>query len=51
MEAIPWERLAVYLIGSYKIRREGNGDPLILKALIMIDPETKWFEIVQYNDK
>ena len=50
-EAISWDILLVYLIGSYKIRREAHDDPLILKVLTMIDPETGWFEIVHYNDK
>ena len=40
VEAIPWDRLSVDLIGPYKIRREGNDNPLILKALTMIDLET-----------
>ena len=48
-EYIPWDRLSVDLIGSYKIRREGHYEPLVLKALTMIDPETGWFEILQYN--
>ena len=30
-EAIQWDRLSVYLIGPYKIRRECHDDPLILK--------------------
>ena len=51
MEAIPWERLSVDLIGQYKIRRGVHNDPLILKALTMIDPETGWFEIVRYDYK
>ena len=38
-------------IGQYKIRIEGHDKPLTLKALTMIDPETGWFEIVQYNIK
>ena len=50
-EAIPWDILSVDLIGPYKIRREGHDDPLILKALTMIDPATGWFEIVHYNEK
>ena len=41
----------VYLIGPYTIRGEGHDEPLILKALTIIDPETGWFEILQYNDK
>ena len=51
MEAIPWDRLLVDLIGPHKIRREGNDKPLILKSLTKIDPETIWFEIVQHNEK
>ena len=35
----------------YKIRIEGHNDPLILKALTMIDLDTGWFEIVSYNEK
>ena len=30
-ESIQWDRLSVYLIGPYKIRREVHDDPLILK--------------------
>ena len=33
-----------------KIRRKGR-EPLILKAITMIDPVTGWFEISQYNGK
>ena len=51
MEAIPWDRLLVYLIGPYKIKREGNDESLILKASTMKDLETGWFEIVRYDDK
>ena len=51
VEAIPWYRLLVDLIGSYKIRRECHDDPLILKALTIIDPATGWFETLQYNNK
>ena len=45
-EDIPWYRLSVDLVDPYKIRIEGHDDPLILKDLTMIDPETGWFEIV-----
>ena len=45
------DRLLVYCKGPYKIRREGQDDPLILKYLTMIDPVTAWVEIVQYSDK
>ena len=34
-----------------KIRREDRDEPLILKALNVIYLATRWFEIVQYNDK
>ena len=51
MGAIPWDRLLVYLIGPYKIRKDGHDDPLILKALTMIDPTTGWSEILRYNNK
>ena len=39
-EAIPWDILSVDIIGLYKIIRESHNDPLILKALTMIDPAT-----------
>ena len=34
------------LIGPYKIRREGQDDPLILKYLTIVDPANVWFEMV-----
>ena len=43
--------LLVDLIGPYKIRGKGYDEPLILKALTMIDPATRWFEILRYDDK
>ena len=51
-EAIPRDRFPVDLIGSYKIRREGHDNPLILKALTIIDPETGWLKnstIITYD--
>ena len=51
MENILWDRLLVDIIGLYKIKREGWDYPLILKYLIKIYPTTRWFGIVQYNDK
>ena len=36
-EAIQWDRLLVYLIGLYKIRRDGCDNPLILKYLTIKD--------------
>ena len=50
-EAIPWDRLLVDFIGPYEIRREYQKFPLILKALTMVYPSTRWFEIIQYKDK
>ena len=47
-EGIPWDILLVDLIDPYKIIREGHNDPLILKALTMIDLAIRWFKIVQY---
>ena len=49
-EIIPWDKLCVELIGTYKIRRKVQDD-LIFKAVIMIDSATGWFEIHQYEDK
>ena len=49
-ETIPWDKLCVDLIGPYKIRRKGT-EPLICRAVTMIDPATGWFEIHQYDDK
>ena len=50
-EATPQDILSVDIIGAYKIRKEGHDDPLILKALTMIDPTTGWSEILRYNNK
>ena len=50
-EAIPWDKLCIDLIGPYKINRVGKKDPLICKAVTMIDPATGWFKIHQYDDK
>ena len=33
------------------MRIKGYDDPLILKTLTMIDPETGYFKIIKYNDK
>ena len=49
-EETTWNKLYVYLIGPYKIRRKGE-EPIFLKAVTMIDPATAWFEITQHNDK
>ena len=50
MDETPWNKICVYLIGSYKIRRKG-GKPLILKFVTMIDPVTGWYKVTQYTDK
>jgi Integrase zinc binding domain len=49
-ETIPWDKLCMDLIGPYTIRRKGKTS-LICKCVTMIDPDTGWFEIDQYNDK
>jgi hypothetical protein len=49
-ETVPWEKLCVDLIGPYTIERK-NQEPLVLKAVTMIDPATGWFEVQEYGDK
>ena len=44
-EGTPWECLCVDLIGEYKIKQKGK-KMLKMKAVAMIDPATRWFEIV-----
>jgi hypothetical protein len=49
---MPWDRLCVNLIGSYKIKSTVKGVKTPpLKAITMINPVTSWFEIKQYDDK
>ena len=43
LESVPQDGLLVYIIGPYKIRREGHEDPLILKSLTRVYPENVWF--------
>ena len=50
-DAISWNRSSVYIIGPCKIRIEGHDDPVILKNLTIIYPETRWFGILKYNGK
>ena len=50
-EKIPWNKICVYLIGTYSIRRKGKKENLHLKSVTIIDPITGWFEVIQYNDK
>ena len=49
-EETPWNKLCVDLIGPYKITRKGK-EPLILEAVTMIYPITRWFEVTQYSYK
>ena len=46
-EGIQWDRLSVYLIGLYKVIKNGNGKPLTIEALTIIDSATGWNEIIQ----
>ena len=41
----------VYIIGTYKIIREGKDEPLILQNLTIIESATGWFKVVCSNDK
>ena len=50
-EGIRWNKLCVYLIGPYIIRRKGNKETVIIKSITTIDSVTGWFEITQYDDK
>ena len=49
-EEIPWDKLCVDIISPLKIRIKRK-EPLILKAITMIDPVTGWFIVTQYRDK
>ena len=49
-EEKPWNKLCDDLIVPYKICRKWK-EPVILKAVTMIDPVTGWSEINLYNDK
>ena len=42
---ISWNKLCLYLIGSYKIFRKVKKADLLLKSVKMINPITGWFEI------
>ena len=45
------ERLCVDLICAYVIRIKLKKEYLNLKFVTMIDPDTGWFKITQYDDK
>jgi len=52
VEAVPWDRLCVDLIGPYNIKSRVKGVTIPpLKCVTMIDPASGWFEIAQYDDK
>ena len=42
----PWEALCVNLVGPYKLKGK-EGSSIDFMALIMIDPASSWFEIVE----
>ena len=42
--AIPWDVVLVYLIGPYKIIREGHYENLIIEALTIIYQTTGWLK-------
>jgi hypothetical protein len=50
VEATPWDKMCIDLIGPCTIRREENND-LTCKCVTIIDPATGWFEIHQYDVK
>ena len=50
-EEIPWNKLCVYLIGTYFVIRKGNKEYLHIKSITMIDHVIGWFEITQYYNK
>ena len=49
-EEIPWNKLCVDIIGPYEIQYNGKIENLHLKSVTMIDPVTRWFEVVRFND-
>ena len=49
-EETPSNKLCVDIIGLYKISRKIK-EPLFLKAVTVIDPVTRWFDVTQYSDK
>ena len=46
---MPWREVYVDCVGNWKINL--NGITLEFNALTMIDPVTRWFEIVQIDSK
>ena len=50
-EKILWNKLFVYVIVPYVIRRKVQKESFCLKSVTVINPITGWFEIAQYEDK
>ena len=50
-EEIPRNKLCVYLIGPYIIRRKWQKENINIKAVTMIDHVTGWSKITQYYNK
>ena len=50
-EETTWNKICVYLIVPYVIRRNGKKENLHLKSVTVIHPVTGWFEIDEYDDK
>ena len=48
-EETQWNKICVDLMFPYKICRKGK-EPLMVKLVTIIDPVTRWFEVVQYSD-
>ena len=44
VDKIPWNKICVDIIGSYRINRKGK-QPLIPKPITNIDTVTEWFEV------
>ena len=50
-EEIPWNEIFLDLIGTYSIIIKDKKENIHLKAVMIIDHVTEWFEIAQYEDK
>ena len=50
-DVTPWKKLCVDLIGPYSMTPKKSRKKLTLWCLTMIDPATKWFEMVEIKNK
>ena len=50
-EEIPWNKICIYLIGTYVILCKGKKENLQIKPVKIIDPVTRLFDVVLYDDK